>query len=1003
MNTPSKGVFYAVTGEKHRRLCRRSIESLRQTNPALPLSVFTDLPDAFADLASILDGVLPIPDPVHGFADKIHGFLHAPYDHNLFLDADTVVTGELEDVFGLLDRFDFAAAHAPGHSGARVHDYESPSLPRAFVQFNTGVVCFRRSPAVLRVIEQWRKIYSESSGHLHDQPALRAALYQSGLSLYVLPPEYNLLPAIGYVSGPVKIIHSSAPIERIRALQQALEIRTGPRLLRPGGAVEPLFVPKPGPFQLAPELKSPGAPDHFPASLPPEEHLLIVWEAGRSQEARILEDLRARFEILAVCEMRWSADLLSDNFTRFYGQKLPPRSFKEQHCGGGPFLVVILRDPAPRYENRTTSKGDRVVNVHTFDAKQTYRQWTGGGHRIHATDTPSETRHDLTLLFGVTLKDFLAARPHPWNGRVEPLDTALAGARGWDSLEQFFAVLNETVRYLVLRNFAGLPGRFDPSLHGDIDLLTDAPEDLAFIAGGSKVFPKPHRVHYAVPIGGGKVLFDFRFVGDGYYDRNWQQAMLDRRVPLSTGIYAPSAEDHFYSLLHHALIHKRAVAPDYMARLRELGAQLDLDWTVDLSFANPRLWRGALQAWQRAKGYSIPRPADASVYFNEEILEGSFEWESIRKGLPLAAPTERLLSARTLAQHDGKAYFSYVFLDEAAGTILKQASDDLAWRDARLLMRLEGPCFPRALSARQHDGWSEAVFERIQGRPLHHVIREIAATPKTLAAFFEGCLDILDALQKAGLTHRDIHAQNIIVREGRPVLIDFGWAVAPDMPCFTPLGLGQGGRPPDSSFCDVYAMGKVLAQCAPANSALFSPLVSAMTAEESEVRLTSAPALRQKLREANLPDAWPVPPTFTLAPGVPAFAAPPSAPARATPPPLSPEETKQARLDAGRLFAEGQFEAAAALYQRLTKTLPKEVEIKQALIACYEAQGYAVMARLLREEIEDEIRRAARVNGNSHATPGAARLKPFSGVAGRNGHKSKHNGMPKPNPRLWRT
>jgi serine/threonine protein kinase len=161
------------------------------------------------------------------------------------------------------------------------------------------------------------------------------------------------------------------------------------------------------------------------------------------------------------------------------------------------------------------------------------------------------------------------------------------------------------------------------------------------------------------------------------------------------------------------------------------------------------------------------------------------------------------------------------------------------------------------IEARQEDGWSVALFERIAGRELTQVIPEIAATPKTLATFVGECLDILEALQAAGITHRDIHARNILVCDGHPVLIDFSWAIAPDMPCFDPRGLGNDGRPPDGSFCDVFSMGKVFAACAPKNDLLFTPLIAAMTKTNSQRRVKSVPALHSMLSQLDLPAHWP--------------------------------------------------------------------------------------------------------------------------------------------------
>ncbi|MGC3990528.1 MAG: hypothetical protein QM796_12780 [Chthoniobacteraceae bacterium] len=604
-----------------------------------------------------------------------------------------------------------------------------------------------------------------------------------------------------------------------------------------------------------------------PAPMPPfnapETHLFILWQQARDEELRILEDIGTRFEVVAVREVHWSPGRVAENFTRFYGQKLPPGSFKEEHCGSGPFLVVIVRDRHPLYENRPTSKGERLVNASLFDAKQRYRAWTGGGHRIHATDSETETRHNLALLFGVNLAEFTAAHPEPWNGSIESVHADLAGAGGWTSLRQLFSTLNATVNYLVLRNFEWLPDQFATEEHGDIDLLTDSLEDLVFLANGRKVFPGPNRVHYAVPIGGVEVLFDFRHFSDHYYDTTWEKAMLAGRQWHERGFPVLAREDYFYSLLYHAVVHKPGIAPDYVEKLTRLARELRVPHTEQADFSNAAESKRLLDFFLKRKGYFYVRPKDQSVQFHDTLLlaqRPAVVAVEALEALPLLRPLPALLSARKLVEHEGRAYFSSVYDDGKA--IIKQTTGDLAWRDAQLLRKLDGPNFPRVLAARQEEGWSWASFERVEGRSLPDVLHKVGRTPEKLAQFFKKGLGILTALKKAGITHRDIHVHNLLLREGRPVLIDFGWAISNELPCFTPRDLGDAGRPPDGSFCDVYAMGQVFAACVPVGSRLFEPLIKVMIDPNPRRRVTSLPVLKQRLKEIPLPEEWPQPPWF---------------------------------------------------------------------------------------------------------------------------------------------
>lgn len=247
----SRGALFVATGERCRSEALAAVRFLRASNVGCPVTVVTDDPSAFAGIEGV--GAVALACPSFSFADKIAGCLASPYDRTVFLDADAFVAGDLGEVFSLLDRFDVAAAHAPGRSGARVHDYESESLPASFPQLNTGVVAFRRSPVVGRLLERWGEVFAASPHHRHDQPAFRQALYESGVALTVLPPEWNALAGGGYYAGAVRVLHSHGLDERSATAEIArLNAFTGPRVVTHTGEIVCERVPDPPPTVVAP-------------------------------------------------------------------------------------------------------------------------------------------------------------------------------------------------------------------------------------------------------------------------------------------------------------------------------------------------------------------------------------------------------------------------------------------------------------------------------------------------------------------------------------------------------------------------------------------------------------------------------------------------------------------------------------------------------------------------------------------------------------------------------
>ena len=229
-----------------------------------------------------------------------------------------------------------------------------------------------------------------------------------------------------------------------------------------------------------------------------ELHLFIIWENARNKQEEIIKDIKENFEIINIYDICWSKDKFSNNLSRFYGTNLPKGSGKEQHCGNGNFLLIIIKDLKPEYTERMTSKGSKIVNINMFDKKEKYRQWTGGGHRIHATNDEIETNHDITLLLGKNVKDYLKENNTEWDGKVINIANDLLGSNGWKTVNEMFYALNNCTNYAILRNYESLPDEIYENEHNDIDLICESMEDTAYILNAKPVFKENEYVAGAV-------------------------------------------------------------------------------------------------------------------------------------------------------------------------------------------------------------------------------------------------------------------------------------------------------------------------------------------------------------------------------------------------------------------------------------------------------------------------------------------------------------------------
>ncbi|MBU2896908.1 hypothetical protein [Vibrio hepatarius] len=147
------------------------------------------------------------------------------------------------------------------------------------------------------------------------------------------------------------------------------------------------------------------------------------------------------------------------------------------------------------------------------------------------------------------------------------LKTDIPGFDGWNSMEEFFFHLNRNLEWLVLRNYQFLPYNFFGNDH-DIDLLCSDRELFVNVANARK--RSSGISGYEVKIEGKFIDLDIRFLGDQYYDLNWQKRMLRTRVFSNDIVPIPNDENHFFSLLYHLLLQKKNFTKTSIERLSSI-------------------------------------------------------------------------------------------------------------------------------------------------------------------------------------------------------------------------------------------------------------------------------------------------------------------------------------------------------------------------------------------------------------------------------------------------
>ena len=346
-----------------------------------------------------------------------------------------------------------------------------------------------------------------------------------------------------------------------------------------------------------------------------EFHIFIIWSNAYKWKDKIITDILLRFRILGIHTVIWDKNRFSKNLTRFYGENLPKNSNKEKHCGNGPFTLVTVIDEKPLYRLRKTSKGMSVVNVNMFDSKEMYRSWTGGGHLIHSTNSVFEARHDVVLLTGYSDDDYLKMYESNGSKVLCQEFTHMPGELSWESTEKMFYVLNETVTYVVLRNFDNLFSVYKKGFHGDIDILTNNYYLTQLALNAKTVHKSKYRVQNIVNVQGIETLVDIRHVGDHYYCTKWEDDFIATREKDAQNFYKPSKENFEYGLLYHALLQKKKISQDYFVRFLSVFPKLS-------ETDDSRLYLlENLEYFMQGKGYNYCEPDDYTVYLDQDATK----------------------------------------------------------------------------------------------------------------------------------------------------------------------------------------------------------------------------------------------------------------------------------------------------------------------------------------------------------------------------------------------
>lgn len=192
----NRGVLYVSYGENAHWECKESLLSLKRSNPELVACVLTDSPQQFRTHAKYVTRADSEP---YGRWAKLNADVFSPFEHTLYIDADTRIHGKLTPLFDALEAgWDFVATLSQQQgthhwlNGLDESERESTIDCVGFLpaQVQGGLWSFVQNERTRDFFQAWREEW-QSVGIEQDQAALSRALRYSPMKVALLGRAFN--------------------------------------------------------------------------------------------------------------------------------------------------------------------------------------------------------------------------------------------------------------------------------------------------------------------------------------------------------------------------------------------------------------------------------------------------------------------------------------------------------------------------------------------------------------------------------------------------------------------------------------------------------------------------------------------------------------------------------------------------------------------------------------------------------------------------------------------
>ncbi len=519
---------------------------------------------------------------------------------------------------------------------------------------------------------------------------------------------------------------------------------------------------------------------NYDKTLGVEKYLIIIWE-----HSGLSLDSASRIVRESGMTVTFSRAYLPEKEQIGFLQQLYFNSHtdylaKRARVGCLNFDVGVVVDEHPVYGLRHTTRGYVEANTKIIELKKRLRIAASVADGVHISDSRDEARHNLLLVFSRTYSEIMASKgPFPFK------------LFSTDSIDKVLQLLNESVEYVIQRNFHELDDR-TIAQHGDIDLLVKDSDAVARLLYAFPATNDGTRKLYRVGISGQDYLFDLRECSENYYDPLWSQSILTNRVLSPDGrFFMPAEVDRIYMTAYHALLHKFEASDDYLKQIKVMTTSVDGIGIGDWSSV-----KSSLKRFLSKNNYRITYPIDKTVKLNPWVYKALGLRSNSRRTRITLLPehharnfSQQILSnGVVLAKKEGSIHRSVVLAGAASpfnDFVLKcvQSSDlnfsPYLYNEHNYLELVGNEFAPIIFCHFMKDGWYHLLMERIHGVSLKHLVDSNSLTRAHLRVIETGLSALIDKLNAKCVRHRDLRLDNLfITSSGSLKVIDFGLAAS---------------------------------------------------------------------------------------------------------------------------------------------------------------------------------------------------------------------------------